>query len=87
MNKRVYPPEGSYPYQVEPLLENGDYAKVPAFPNIWLIRAPNGDLGSFKVPPFTVVEHEDGTITVGPASMQFRNGKNYHGYLKHGVWS
>lgn len=33
----------------------------------------------------TVVEHEDGTITVSP-SILVPGDQGYHGYLEHGVW-
>ena len=93
---RVYPPKGALPVEIEPLLKNGDYALCDydhctgVESELWIIRAPNGDLGSFgtgKFGPFTVEKHEDGTISVGPASMQFNTGKRYHGYLKKGVWT
>ena len=83
---RIQVPSDAIPVAIEAVLGNGDYAKCAKY-NMWIIRAPNGDMGSFKNPPFIIEEHEDGTITVGPASMQFNTGKRWHGYLKRGAWS
>jgi hypothetical protein len=71
------------PIDMEPLLNPGDYAK---FKTLWVMRAPNGDLGTLRSSNHQIVEHEDGTITVSP-SIQFETGNRYHGYLKAGIWS
>lgn len=34
----------------------------------------------------TVVEHEDGTITVSPSILITGGGRSWHGYLERGVW-
>jgi hypothetical protein len=35
----------------------------------------------------TIVEHEDGTITVSPSILVTgSHGKQWHGYLERGVW-
>lgn len=35
----------------------------------------------------SIVEHDDGTITVSPSILIGRPGKKqWHGYLEHGVW-
>lgn len=36
----------------------------------------------------SVIEHEDGTITVSPSILigQSTGIKSWHGYLEHGVW-
>jgi len=76
--------DGKYPFEIEPLLQPGDYAK--SIHGLWCIVAPNGDSGTLKESIHQVVEHDDGTITVSP-SIQFETGQRYHGYLKAGVWS
>ena len=76
--------DGKYPYEIEPNLEPGDYAS--SIHGLWCVRAPNGDQGSLRPSVHTIVENEDGTITVSP-SIQFETGQRYHGYLKAGVWS
>lgn len=58
--------------------ENGD----------WYGMTPNGLVAALA--RHTVLEHEDGTITVSP-SILVRGGGNlggneWHGYLERGVW-
>jgi len=56
----------------------------------WLAIAPNGLLANLAA--HTVIEHEDGTITVSPSievstPCQPRTPENYwHGFLEQGVW-
>jgi len=60
---------------------------------IWYIRPPDCHLGSLE--NHTVVEHEDGTITVSP-SILHRDFKRVdgervvdiqvHGFLERGIW-
>jgi hypothetical protein len=87
-------------------LEPGDYVKVDPkrmadgsplpdgfaeryhYP-YWLCCAPNGHSGALG--RHTVVEHEDGTITVSPSILitTRRDEKDvelFHGYLERGVW-
>lgn len=77
--------DGKEPYEIEPLLNNGDYAKSK-YNGLWCIRAPNGDQGSLKDSVHTIIENTDGTITVSP-SIQFLTGNRYHGFLRNGEWS
>lgn len=50
---------------------------------VWVIRDPNGKLGS--IGEHTVTEHEDGTITVSPSILDDAPG-GWHGFLERGVW-
>jgi hypothetical protein len=34
----------------------------------------------------TVTEHDDGTITVSPSILCGNPGRQWHGFLEHGVW-
>ena len=76
-----------------PELQPGDYgratwadAKYPGNPvTWWVVMAPNGDSCSLNPAIHTVVEHEDGTITVSP-SIQILTGYHWHGYLHAGKW-
>lgn len=34
----------------------------------------------------TVIEHEDGTITVSPSILMDHGAGGWHGYLEHGIW-
>lgn len=64
-------------------MKPGDYGK--AFDR-WYVMTPNGLCGN--VTGHSVIEHEDGTITVSP-SILVNNGDggvSYHGYLEKGVW-
>ncbi len=69
-------------------LEPGEYGKDPK--GNWFCRVPAvpgkyfgvGGLGKH-----TIVEHEDGTITVSPSILcTGHHGATWHGYLEHGVW-
>jgi len=53
----------------------------------WQVTAPSGERGSLNPAKHTVVEHEDGTITVAP-SIDFSDwpGEKWHGWLRRGVW-
>jgi hypothetical protein len=62
-------------------LQPGDYVKF--YGKRWGLMAPNGDEGCLGT--HTVLEHEDGSITVSP-SIQFETGQRWHGYLENGVW-
>jgi hypothetical protein len=76
--------DGMLPIEIEPHLNPGDYAK--SIHGLWILRAPNGDLGTLRPKIHQIEENADGTITVSP-SIQFETGQRYHGYLKQGVWS
>lgn len=74
--KRVYPNEdGSIRFN------EGDYA---FWNEEWWARAP-GIRAAGSLVDHTVIEHEDGTITVEPSILS-HDGK-YHGYLRRGVWT
>lgn len=77
-------PDVEYPYEAESQLEPGGYAKVRQG-KLWVVRAPNGDLGCVRPTIHKITEHDDGTITVSP-SIQFMTGEGWHGYLERGVW-
>jgi hypothetical protein len=71
----------------------GDYCKVPdgidpRGGGWWYCIAPTGHQGAIGPPVHTVVEHEDGTISVTP-SLVFDTvpEKGYHGHLTGGVWT
>ena len=68
----------------ELLLASGDYGKNSL--GIWIVRPPKGHLGN--VDNHTVVEHEDGTITVSPSILitDRQDNSNWHGYLTKGEW-
>lgn len=53
----------------------------------WEVRAPDGSAGRLDPSLHTVIEHEDGTITVSP-SIDFskRTPGAFHGWLERGVW-
>jgi hypothetical protein len=57
----------------------------------WNIRPPRGHIGWLSTEPghHTVVEHEDGTITVSPSilhAVPHLPEESWHGYLERGVW-
>lgn len=72
-------PDGKLP------TEPGEYGRLEGG---WYVCCPNGMIGN--VSRHTVVEHEDGTITVSP-SILVSGGPgmkdSWHGYLRNGVWS
>ena len=76
--RRVYPDErgilGFAP---------GDYGKDAR--GIWMCRCPDPDIHVGSLEAHTVVEHEDGTITVSP-SILITESKQWHGYLERGEW-
>lgn len=54
----------------------------------WQITTPDGHVGSLNPDLHTVIEHEDGTITVSPSiDMSKRTPGAYHGWLRNGVWT
>lgn len=68
------------------LFNPGEYSKLPD--GTWYCCSPNGHAGNLS--RHTVVEHEDGTITVSP-SILIKGGRDgsrelWHGYLERGVW-
>lgn len=75
-------------------LKPGDYGRTthPEVTNRpagwWQVCAPDGSQGTLSPTIHTVVEHEDGTITVSP-SLDFskRTPGAWHGVLRAGVWT
>lgn len=57
----------------------GDYMRDET--GAWWCCPPAGGLGQLE--HHTIIEHEDGTITVSP-SIQCEG--HWHGYLERGVW-
>lgn len=53
----------------------------------WQVSAPDGSLGALNPSIHTIVEHEDGTITVSP-SLDWSQRKigGWHGWLRRGVF-
>lgn len=80
---------------IDPNFQPGDYGRCTAptvKPNSslswWQVCAPDGSHGCLDPKLHTIIEHEDGTITVTP-SLDFSKRRlgAYHGFLKRGVWS
>lgn len=53
---------------------------------IWYARVPIAGVSVGNLKAHTVVEHEDGTITVSPSILVEGPGGQWHGYLERGVW-
>lgn len=70
------------------VLEAGEYGKNQD--GVWFMRPPQHDgfySGMGNLSAHTVVEYEDGTITVSPSILVTgHHGKRWHGYLERGVW-
>lgn len=64
------------------ILKPGEYSKTPD--GVWYGCSPNGEMCNLA--GHTIVEHEDGTITVSPSIGIGKNNERWHGYLEHGVW-
>lgn len=64
-------------------VQPGDYWKHAN--GTWYAETPNGMTANLVA--HTVVEHEDGTITVSP-SILVNGGRpeSWHGFLERGVW-
>ena len=71
------------------LLEDGEYG-WHAEHQKWYCKPPTKEgfySGQGSLGNHTVVEHEDGTITVSPSILiGGHHGKQWHGYLERGVW-
>lgn len=83
---RVYPSEDGNVYFSE-----GTYGKGKD--GIWYLQIPGCHVSSLK--KHSVIEHEDGTITVSPSILhrdyRKENGNRIvdiqvHGYLERGIW-
>ena len=64
-------------------MEPGDYMKLAD--GNWLVRPP-GCSNSGSLTNHSVVEHEDGTITVSPSILHHDDKSEWHGFLEKGVW-
>lgn len=68
-------------------LAEGEYGKDPR-DGAWYLRLPGMHAGSLA--KHSVVEHDDGTITVSPSILHTDHFKGeatqVHGYLERGVW-
>lgn len=67
----------------------GEYSKfVEKSDKISWIMIPPGMNRPGRLSVHTVVEHEDGTITVSPSILftEDSQGPGWHGYLEKGIW-
>lgn len=69
-------------------LNPGEYALIKG---VWYAETPNGECANLA--NHSVIEHEDGTITVSPSirvSIQYTADRPekelWHGFLERGVW-
>lgn len=70
------PIPGSYWREPEPNGEPG-----------WCCATPSDPILSGSLRNHTVVEHDDGTITVEPSILIHRGtGERWHGFLRAGIW-
>lgn len=68
------------PHELEP----GDYVKRGS---VWWCVPPGHPFLLGNLSKHTVVEHEDGTITVSPSiRVTGHEGDSWHGFLERGVW-
>ncbi len=67
---------------------NGAYGKNPRVEGRWEIKTPNGYYGGLKEGVWSIVEDEDGAITVSPSIRvsDAQDREMWHGFLEHGVW-
>lgn len=90
-----------YHNQPEPIparvhLDPGEYCYLARY-NLWLACSPNGHMCTLgrghppdvKGSTHSIVEHEDGSITVSPSILisNPQQGELYHGWLERGVWT
>lgn len=84
--QRLYETEGEEDFVFRIFETPGSYGKHA---DTWYCSTPNGLAGNLG--KHTVVEHEDGTITVSPSilvtSGHDRREPSWHGYLVRGFWS
>ena len=78
-------------------VKDGDWPENPGEYSKWI---RNGKVRWFVIPPksglpcgylddHTIIEHEDGTITVSPSILFEKRNENFpgwHGYLEKGIW-
>lgn len=66
-------------------IEPGDYWRPNGRPDgEWWFKDPAGRVGRITTPPWTITEHDDGTLTVSPSIFDSPDG--WHGFLVAGVW-
>jgi hypothetical protein len=80
---RLYETEGEEDFLYRIALSPCSYGEIKGH---WYATTPNGLFGNLG--SHTVVEHEDGTITVSPSILVQKrlDGLSWHGYLERGVW-
>lgn len=70
------------------ILKPGEYCKDPD--GRWFGQAPRETADGMgfhcNLSNHTIVEHEDGTITVSPSILITRYDGTWHGFLERGVW-
>lgn len=78
--RRIYPDEQvCFWKQLQP----GDFGQDAD--GLWWVRAPK--CGPSLISRHTVIEHEDGTITVSPSILVIgAENEGYHGFLERGYW-
>jgi hypothetical protein len=87
-------PDGS---SIDDVVEPGDYLLLPSRKAIWCVlpngvvnRIPVSETGTDSAPTWSMVEHEDGTITLSPSiNLHPTPGldeQGWHGFLERGVW-
>lgn len=64
-------------------LEAGDYGIHPVDGN-WYACAPDGKMANLSL--HSVIEHDDGTITVSPSILITAHDGQWHGFLERGIW-
>lgn len=81
--QRLHEVEGEDDFVFRIFTSPGAYGKRDG---VWYCCTPNGLAGNLC--NHSVVEHNDGTITVSPSILVAqRHPISWHGYLKQGVWS
>lgn len=80
-------PAEQLPVDVEKALLSVPGAVAGPWRGQWMVNTPNGHLGMINTKKWTIIEHEDGTITVSP-SISVRNADQelWHGFLEAGIW-
>ena len=85
--RRVYPDETG-----QLSFAPGDYGFDPKSGH-WMAKCPGVNCHLGDLSAHSIVEHEDGTITVSPSILQNGPGPyhvpsfgTWHGYLERGVW-
>lgn len=80
--------DGALPFWEWPACAYGRVMRDGAW--VWRATTPNGMHADLQV--HEVVEHEDGTITVSPSILTWREvgeqrvREEWHGYLERGAW-